>query len=141
MLALSDATDLFQVLADPSRVRMLAVLARQELGVAELVEALGLVQSRVSTHLARLKAAGLVRQVRNGGSARWAAELGAMPASARRLWEVAASEIDDRTLTLDAERAASVVRRRHEDKASWPDAVAGEMERHYSPGRTWESMA
>ena len=25
--------------------------------------------------------------------------------------------------------------------ASWPDVVAGEMERHYSPGRTWEAMA
>src|SRR5579875_1157927 len=23
----------------------------------------------------------------------------------------------------------------------WPDAVAGEMERHYSPGRTWEAVA
>src|SRR5262249_10472474 len=24
---------------------------------------------------------------------------------------------------------------------AWPDAVAGQMERHYSPGRTWESLA
>jgi ubiquinone/menaquinone biosynthesis C-methylase UbiE len=31
---------------------------------------------------------------------------------------------------------------RARDKAqSWPDAVAGQMERHYSPGRTWEATA
>src|SRR4029079_12823562 len=23
----------------------------------------------------------------------------------------------------------------------WPDRIAGEMERHYSPGRTWEALA
>lgn len=142
MLALDAATGLFQALADPSRVRMLAVLAQQELAVAELVEALGLVQSRVSTHLSRLKGAGLVRQVRDGAALRWAVDLAAMPPSARRLWEVAAAEIDDATLAADAARATAVVRRRHEARGgAWPDAVAGEMERHYSPGRTWEAMA
>jgi ArsR family transcriptional regulator len=31
--------------------------------------------------------------------------------------------------------------RAREKAASWPDAVAGQMERHYSPGRTWEAAA
>ena len=31
--------------------------------------------------------------------------------------------------------------RARDKAASWPDAVAGQMERHYSPGRTWEATA
>ena len=46
----------FQVLADPIRVRILALLEREgELSVGELVEALGESQSKVSNHLACLR--------------------------------------------------------------------------------------
>ena len=48
---------------------MLALLAREELPVAELTAVTGLAQPRVSTHLAKLKEAGLVRDRRSGVSA------------------------------------------------------------------------
>lgn len=38
--------------ADPSRLRILLLLEREELSVAELQEILGMGQSRISTHLA-----------------------------------------------------------------------------------------
>ena len=58
-----------RVLADPTRVRLLALLEREELTVAELSAVTRLAQPRVSTHLARLKEAGLVRDRRAGVSA------------------------------------------------------------------------
>ncbi|HEX5662521.1 MAG TPA: metalloregulator ArsR/SmtB family transcription factor, partial [Xanthomonadaceae bacterium] len=47
--------------ADATRVRLLALLEGEELTVAELSAITRLAQPRVSTHLARLKEAGLVR--------------------------------------------------------------------------------
>ena len=57
---------IFKTLADPTRVRILALLEREELAVQELMEALGMAQSRVSRHLAILREAGLVRDRRDG---------------------------------------------------------------------------
>jgi DNA-binding transcriptional ArsR family regulator len=56
----------FQVLADPTRVRILELLLGGERNVGELVEALGLQQGRVSSHLACLRWCGLVRPRRDG---------------------------------------------------------------------------
>ena len=47
-----------KVLADPTRVRLLALLEREELTVAELSAVARLAQPRLSAHLARLKDAG-----------------------------------------------------------------------------------
>src|ERR1700746_3509181 len=54
--------------ADPSRLRILLLLEREELSVAELQDILAMGQSRMSTHLAQLKQAGLVEDRRNGKS-------------------------------------------------------------------------
>lgn len=57
-----------KALADESRIRILAALRQGELSVGEIVQALGLGQSRVSRHLNILAAAGLVVSRRDG---RW----------------------------------------------------------------------
>ncbi len=58
----------FKTLADPTRLRLLALLAREELAVHELMEVLDMAQSRVSRHLGILREAGLVRDRRDGTS-------------------------------------------------------------------------
>jgi ubiquinone/menaquinone biosynthesis C-methylase UbiE len=55
-----------RVLGDINRLRMLLLLSREELSVAELQEILGMGQSSISTHLAQLKHAGLVEDRRTG---------------------------------------------------------------------------
>ena len=52
---------ILKTLADPTRVRLLALLESEELTVAELSAITRLAQPRVSTHLAKLKEAALVR--------------------------------------------------------------------------------
>ena len=51
----------FQALADPTRVRILELLAGRPMTVSELVAALGLAQGRVSSHLSCLRWCGYVR--------------------------------------------------------------------------------
>jgi ArsR family transcriptional regulator len=55
--------------ADPNRLRLLLLLEQEELSVAELQEILAKGQSRISTHLAQLKQAGLVDDRRAGKNA------------------------------------------------------------------------
>lgn len=137
---LGAATNLLGLLGDPTRVRLLAILASNELSVAELVEITGVTQSRVSTHLGRLREAGVVRDRREGTSTFYSLNETGMSEPSRKVLTLVRGEVRDATLEADARRADAVVKRRSTGLA-WPESVAGHMERHYSPGRTWESMA
>ena len=55
-----------KLLADPTRLRLVLLLAEESLSVAELQEILGMGQSRISTQLAQLKKASLVSVQRSG---------------------------------------------------------------------------
>jgi len=57
---------LFKTLSDPTRMRILRLLEREELMVQELMEVLGMAQSRVSRHLAILRESGLLTDRRDG---------------------------------------------------------------------------
>ncbi|MGV8940057.1 MAG: ArsR/SmtB family transcription factor [Lysobacter sp.] len=129
-----------KVFADATRVRLLTLLEREELTVAELSAITRLAQPRVSTHLARLKEAGLVRDRRSGVSAYYRFDEAALDDAQRALWKTLREGSDDPLLRQDAEQVANVLAMRAADQ-NWADAVAGDMERHYSPGRTWEAMA
>lgn len=129
-----------KVFADATRVRLLALLAREELTVAELSAITQLAQPRVSTHLAKLKEAGLARDRRAGVSAYYRFDEDNLDTMQRELWRSLRDGSDDPLLRQDAERVAAVLANRAADQ-NWADSVAGDMERHYSPGRTWEALA
>lgn len=137
-LTLEESTQLCSLMADESRLRLLLLLEVHELSVAELTEITGLAQSRVSTHLSRLKRAGLVQDKRIGAAALYSAT--ANGGSAQRLWEMLRAQIDDGQARLDRERAEEAIRARKHGQ-TWAESVAGRMELHYSPGRTWEATA
>jgi SAM-dependent methyltransferase len=140
MGSLSATVATLQLFGEPTRVRLLALLAREELTVAELVAITEVAQSSVSTHLGRLREGGVLRDRKAGASTYYAVNDGAMPADARKLWALVEGELADGVLDADRERCARVIRARAREGA-WPEAFAGEMERHYSPGRTWEATA
>lgn len=66
MRATQDAARVAGVIGDPSRLAILAALLEGEATVSDLATRLGLAQPRVSTHLARLRGAGLVSRVAMG---------------------------------------------------------------------------
>ena len=136
---LGSTTALLRLLSDPTRVRLLALLEREELTVAELSAVMRLAQPRVSTHLAKLKEADLVRDRRAGVSAYYRVNTELDAKSAALLHSLHAN-VNDGLLDDDARRLPTVLTRRARAEG-WADSVAGDMERHYSPGRTWEALA
>ena len=63
---MASTINFLRLLADPTRLRLLLLLEQEELSVAELQEILGMGQSRISSHLAQLKRAGVVEDRRAG---------------------------------------------------------------------------
>ncbi|MFO0582134.1 MAG: metalloregulator ArsR/SmtB family transcription factor [Anaeromyxobacter sp.] len=101
-----------EAIGDPTRLRALRALERQELSVLELCEALALPQSTVSRHLKVLADGGWVTARREGTQAfyAWAAEL---DPGARKLWTVARAESEGwPVVRQDADRLAAVRARR-----------------------------
>lgn len=140
MSTLTSAVNTLHLFAEPTRVRLMALLEGDELTVAELVTITELAQSSVSTHLGKLRDAGLLKDRRLGASTLYALNDGNMPDGAKQIWSLVRGELKDTVLECDRGRCADVIKAR-ERTNSWPDAVAGQMERYYSPGRTWEATA
>jgi ubiquinone/menaquinone biosynthesis C-methylase UbiE len=141
-MSLNDSMALLRALADPTRVRLLCALENEELTVAELQEVLDVAQSRVSTHLGRLKKAGLALDRVDGPHRYYRLADGAMPAAARVAWQAVRQPLEgDPQVERDRHRRESVIAARQSGGSSWVDRVAGSLDRHYSPGRTWESLA
>lgn len=133
-----------RLLADPIRLRILLLLAAEELSVAELQDILGMGQSRISTHLAQMKQAGLLEDRREGKSIyyRLRTRRGAQAESFARLrivLEDAAAEIPE--AEDDAQALALVIRRRQDKVRAYFDELAGKFGRHYVPGRSWKGLA
>ena len=66
--AMRDVVSLGQAIVDPTRVRIIAALTKGALCVCELVDALEISQSTLSTHLQVLRQTGLVNTSKEG---RW----------------------------------------------------------------------
>jgi 2-polyprenyl-3-methyl-5-hydroxy-6-metoxy-1,4-benzoquinol methylase/biotin operon repressor len=130
---------LLGALGDATRLRLCSLLSAFELSVVELTSVLELGQSKVSTHLARLKEQGLVLDRKAGTFSYYRLHEAGMSAAARQVWGALLATLDDATIVGDKQRASRVVEAR--ESSSWPERMAGELERHYSPGRTWESLA
>src|SRR6476660_8298043 len=63
---MSETLKSLRALSDPTRLRLLALLERDELSVNELQEITRLGQSRISTHLGLLSESGLTQSRRDG---------------------------------------------------------------------------
>ena len=141
MSTLSSAVSTLQLFAEPTRVRLMALLEAEELTVAELVTITELAQSSVSTHLGKLRDAR--PPARPAGGRLHALRAQRRHHAGRReagLVAECVARSRTRCSTAIAVAAPDVLKAR-ERASAWPDTVAGQMERHYSPGRTWEATA
>lgn len=134
---LAHYVETLNLLGDESRLRLCALLRERELCVTDLVRVTGISQSRVSTHLGRLREAGFVRDRRKGPQSFYALAAEALPLAARALLDEAARSADP-TLDGDQSRLHEL---EEERRNGLPESVADELERYYSPGRTWQSLA
>jgi len=122
--------------ADPSRLRLLLLLEQEELSVAELQDILAQGQSRISTHLAQLKQAGLVDDRRTGKNAFYRLTA---PAELMGLLHKAAEEVPE--AEPDREALHLALRKRQDQMRRYFDELAGKFGRQYVPGRSWKGVA
>ena len=140
---MSSTINFLRLLADPTRLRLLLLLEQEELSVAELQDIMGLGQSRISSHLAQLKRAGVVSDRRAGKNVYYALDQSngqnATRAKVSELTRTLARELPE---TQRDRTALKVALRKRQDKArAYFDELAGKFGRSYVPGRSWQALA
>lgn len=134
---LSRYAETLNLLGDETRLRLCALLRDRELRVTDLVRITGVSQSRVSTHLGRLKEAGCVKDRREGSRSFYALTPQGMSSAAKAVLDELV-ESSDPVVEGDKVRALELEAERRGDST---DPLADDIERDYSPGRSWHSLA
>jgi ArsR family transcriptional regulator len=137
------AASLLRLLGDPTRLRLLRVLAADSLNVSELTGVLGVAQSGVSRHLGLLKEAGLVAEDR-AGAFTWyrladAFANGSGALAPLRAWLDEEFKRGTTETRGDDARLEEVRRLRKENFSA--HALSGEKRRQLVPGRSWAAWA
>jgi ubiquinone/menaquinone biosynthesis C-methylase UbiE/DNA-binding transcriptional ArsR family regulator len=137
---MSSTVKFLRALSDPTRLRIVALLERDELSVNELQEITRMGQSRISTHLGLLQEAGLVQSRREGKRTFYKLNQGAKGVAlefiqlagrgARELPEYGGDQIN----------LKRILARRQEQARLYFNQVAGRFDRSYGPGRSWQAF-
>jgi ArsR family transcriptional regulator len=131
-------------LADATRLRLLRLLERHELGVADLCDVLQLPQSTVSRHLKTLSDQGWVRSRRQATNHLYRTLLDELEVPARKLWLLAREQTDDwPTVRQDRLRLDERLRARETDASAFFAGAAAEWDRMRAElyGRTFTHAA
>ncbi len=129
-----------RALADPTRLRLLALLEKEELSVNEFQEITQLGQSRISTHLGQLQLAGFLQARREGKRTFYSLNMQADP-PANELIRIAISggkQIPEHA--SDQVNLRRILEIRKEQAQVYFNQVAGRFDRSYGPGRSWQAF-
>jgi ArsR family transcriptional regulator len=129
-----------RALSDPTRLRIVALLERDELSVNELQEVTRLGQSRISTHLGLLADCELVTSRREGKRSFYKLnpEADAVASEFIQLAIRGAQELPEHS--HDHINLKRVLARRREQAQVYFNQVAGRFDRVYGPGRSWQAF-
>ncbi len=139
---MASTINFLRLLADPTRLRLLLLLEQEELSVAELQQILGMGQSRISSHLAQLKRAGVVEDRRAGKNVYYGASENGEDSRRTRIAELTRTLARELPETARDRTSLKLVLRKRQDKArEYFDELAGKFGRRYCPGRSWQALA
>jgi ubiquinone/menaquinone biosynthesis C-methylase UbiE/DNA-binding transcriptional ArsR family regulator len=129
-----------RALSDPTRLRLVALLEKDELSVNELQEITRLGQSRISTHLGLLADCGLVRSRREGKRTfyRLNPQADTVANEFIQLAVRGARELGEHG--SDHINLKRILGRRREQAQVFFNQVAGRFDRVYGPGRSWQAF-
>lgn len=128
-----------RLVADETRLRLLLLLMQDELSVVEIQEVLGMGQSRISSHLAQLRQAGLVQDRRAGKNIYYALGENEALHRLRSIIEASAKELPE--AARDQATLKVVLKKRNDRTREYFNQLAGRFGRAYCPGRTWDGVA
>jgi ArsR family transcriptional regulator len=138
--AVNASWDTLKILSDPTRLRILALVMREELSVAELQEILGMGQSRISSQLALLRQASLVVDRRDGKKAFYSL-LADLPPRQMALLKAAVDSVAGmEALAEDAKHLERALAKRRRVSEQYFNLIAGRLGRNHCPGRSWEAI-
>ncbi|MFA5265749.1 MAG: metalloregulator ArsR/SmtB family transcription factor [Opitutaceae bacterium] len=132
--------EIFKSLSDPTRLRLLALLMREELSVAELQEILGMAQSRISSQLALLRQADLVRDRREGKKAFYSLREDIDPKKQALVRCALDSVVDLAIMGEDRDNLDRILLKRRRQAEQYFNLIAGRLGKGYCPGRSWEAI-
>ncbi|MGB0264129.1 MAG: ArsR/SmtB family transcription factor [Opitutales bacterium] len=137
---MADSWDILKLLSDSTRVRILSLLAREELSVAELQEVLSMGQSRISSHLSLLRQGELVLDRRDGKKTFYTLSCEGTP-SAEALMRAACQAVaKTEQIAEDQANLKRVLEQRKRKAEEYFNSVAGRLGKNYCPGRSWEAI-
>jgi len=132
--------DILKSLSDPTRLRLLALVLREELSVAELQEILGMGQSRISSQLALLRQMNLVTDRRDGKKAFYSLRSD-IPQKSLGLLKAAVDSVSDLpAVAEDRENLERIIQKRRRTQEQYFNLIAGRLGKNYCPGRSWEAI-
>lgn len=132
--------DILKILSDPTRLRLLALVLREELSVAELQEILGMGQSRISSQLALLRTVNLVSDRRDGKKAFYSLRAN-LPLKTLGVIKAAIESVEESPpITDDRENLARILLKRRRTQEQYFNLIAGRLGKNYCPGRSWEAI-
>ncbi len=140
MYPLTDYWDSLKAISDSTRLRLLSLLAREELSVAELQEILGMAQPRISSQLALLRQASLVSDRRDGKKTFYSLRTD-LPAKQLALLRTACEYVADLTESQeDTTNLERTLKKRRQVSEQYFNFIAGRLGKGYCPGRSWEAI-
>ena len=137
---MADSWETLKLLADSTRVRILALLMDEELSVAELQEVLDMGQSRISSHLGLLRQGELVKDRREGKKTFYALNAAGKPQAGALLQAAYASVEKTEELVNDRANLKRILEKRKRKSEQYFNSVAGRLGKNYCPGRSWEAI-
>lgn len=137
---MTDSWDSLKVLSDPTRLRLLALLLREELAVTELQEILGMGQSRISSQLGLLRQAGFVSDRRDGKKAFYSLRSDLDPKLLAVIRAACDSVARLPESVEDRENLARTLQKRRQQSEQYFNLIAGRLGKGYCPGRSWEAL-
>jgi ArsR family transcriptional regulator len=137
---LNTSLDTLKILSDPTRLRLLALLMKEELSVAEVQEVLGMAQSRISSQLALLRQAGFVADRREGKKAFYSLRAG-LPSQQLALLKAAGDAVTDSAeFAEDRDNLDRILQKRRRVAEQYFNLIAGRLGKGHCPGRSWEAI-
>src|SRR5437016_5890129 len=127
-------------LADPTRLRIVALLERDELSVNELQQITRMGQSRISTHLGQLQEAGLIQSRREGKRTFYKLNANAEPLARDFILLAIRSASEMPEQAADQVNLKRILARRNDQAQLFFDQIAGRFDRSYGPGRSWQAF-
>ena len=132
--------EILKTLSDSTRLRLLALVTREELSVAELQEILGMGQSRISTQLALLRQVNLVADRREGKKAFYSIRAQLPPKTIVLLRAALDSVADLPVLGEDRANLDRILQKRRRVSEQYFNLIAGRLGKNHCPGRSWEAI-